>query len=155
DHGGPVFKKPIGRFGGEVRMLAEISITLPVTVPSGVNEHGLARNIAALERGWADGKSLLPRLANDDTWNVGDRLEHEFGEIRAVRISVERTVEICAGVGDHVDPPDLEGRTVVIICGGTLALPEVADMRPRQAFVGDHAVFDHMAEVDDLRPIRH
>ena len=62
---------------------------------------------------------------------------------------MERAVDIGAGVGDHVDPADLEGRAVIVIGRRRLARPKVADMRPGQALVGGHALLDHVAEVDE------
>src|SRR5206468_11467833 len=64
-------------------------------------------------------------------------------------IAVEGRIQVGAGIGHHVDPPDLEGRAVVVVAGRALSLPEVADLRPRQPLVSGHAMFDHMAEVDD------
>src|SRR4051794_11663251 len=62
---------------------------------------------------------------------------------------MERAVDVGAGVRDHVDAADLERGSVVVVAGRTLALPEIADVRPGQPFVGRHAMLDHMAEVDD------
>src|SRR5439155_12277419 len=78
-------------------------------------------------------------------------------QVRAVGIAVEWRIDIGAGVGDHVDAPDLEGRGVVVVRSGAFTLPKVADVWTRQAPVGRHAMLDHMAEVDDplLFKIRH
>src|SRR5690242_11627647 len=58
-------------------------------------------------------------------------------------------VDVRAGVRDHVDPSDLEGRPVVEILRCGFAFPEIADVRTWQALEGRHSMFDHMAEVDD------
>src|SRR6476659_11316812 len=62
---------------------------------------------------------------------------------------MEWRVHVGSGVGDHVDPADLEGRAVVKVRGAAFPLPEVADVRAGKALVGRHAMLDHMAEVDD------
>jgi hypothetical protein len=46
-----------------------------------------------------------------------------------VGVAMEGRVEICAGIGDHVDPADLEGRSVLVKARGFFAGPKVADMR--------------------------
>ena len=46
---------------------------------------------------------------------VGERVERQLGEILAVGVAVERRIEVGAGVGDHVDPADLEARALVVI----------------------------------------
>ena len=75
--------------------------------------------------------------------------KRQVGEVGALGIAMERRIEIGAGIRDHVDPADLEGRSVVVIGGRAFALPEIADVRAGQALVGRHALLDHMAEVDD------
>jgi hypothetical protein len=62
---------------------------------------------------------------------------------------MEGRIEIGAGIGDHVDPADLEGRAVVVEIGAPLTRPIVADMGPGQALVGDHPRFYSVAEVDE------
>ncbi len=63
------------------------------------------------------------RPADDDPGQVRQRFEPQAGEILAVGVAVERAVEIGAGVGDHVDPADLEARAVVVVRRRCLARP--------------------------------
>ena len=121
-------------------MVAEIGVGPPMPVPAGVDQHRLALDVEALEARGVDREAVLPRLADDDPGQSRRAIEREAGKVLAIGIAVERAVEIGAGVGDHVDPADLEGRAVVVIGGRSLALPEVADVRPGQALVGRHAM---------------
>ena len=56
------------------------------------------------------------------------------------------------GVGDHVDVADLELVARRVALPRRLARQVVGDHRPRQARVGDEAVADRVAEVDDRSP---
>src|SRR5204863_3920907 len=103
DDGGTAVDEPIGCFGGEIGMFAEIGLAAPVTIPAGVNKHCLPFDRAAVEGGSIDGKAILPRSANDEAGVIRERSELEFGEVGAVGVAVKRAVEVGAGVGDHVD----------------------------------------------------
>ena len=46
-----VLGQPIGGGGGQVGMLAEISVAAPMAVPAGVDEHRFAPNFAPVESG--------------------------------------------------------------------------------------------------------
>src|SRR5437763_373004 len=39
--------QPVGRFGGEERMLGAVALGAPVPVPAGVDQHRLARDVEA------------------------------------------------------------------------------------------------------------
>src|SRR4029078_5260884 len=93
------YTKPVSGFGIEVGMLAEISVGAPIAVPPGVHQHRLARDLAAFEGVGADREAILPRAADDDARHVGERSELELGQVGAIGVTVERAVEIGAGVG--------------------------------------------------------
>lgn len=140
--------------GGQVRVIIEIGVGAPMLVPAGVEQHRLAPHIEPDEIRCVDGEPFAVRRADDQSFEADQPFQPDPGEIVAVRVAMEGHVQVGAGVGHHVDPADLEGRAVIVEGGGGLARPIVADRGRRQAFVGDHAAFDQVAEVDDLR-IRH
>ena len=80
-------------------------------VPAGLDQHRLAGDVEALERVRIDRHRAG---ADDEAGQRGKLSRSKRGEIGAVRIAMEGRVEIGAGIGDHVDPADLEGRAVVV-----------------------------------------
>src|SRR5262249_30728782 len=52
-----------------------------------------------------------------------------------------------SGVGDHLDPADVELGARGVVRAGLLPAEVVADERGRQTLVGDHAVLDNVADV--------
>ena len=98
----------------------------------------------------ASGVDRLRLRADEQAWKRRELLELQTGDIGAIGVAVEGRVEIGAGIGDHVDPADLEAGAVVIIGGRRLALPKIANVRPRQALIGGHARLDQVTEVDEL-----
>jgi hypothetical protein len=75
----------------------------------------------------------------------------ELGQVFAIGEAMEWAVEIGAGVGHQLDLADLELGTLGVDLARRLAAEEIADDWRRQALVGDHAVLDRMAHVDQHR----
>ena len=101
-------QQPRGRLGQE-GMVVEIGVRPPVPVPAGVRPAPPCRATSSpSKRVGVDRQALFERLANDQPGKAGELLQREPGKVRAVGVAVERRVEIGAGVGDHVDPADLE-----------------------------------------------
>jgi len=61
---------------------------------------------------------------------------------------VERRVEVGAGVRNHLDLADVELGARSVMRPGLLPAEEIADEGCRQILVGNHAVFDDMANID-------
>src|SRR5690348_14733097 len=90
----------------EKRMIAaRVFVSTPVLVPACVDQHGLVAHVDSVENTSID---LLIFAMHDNAIEVRDRIEIEAGEILATRVAVERTVEIRAGVRDHLDLADVE-----------------------------------------------
>ena len=96
-----------GGFGQEW-MVVEISVGPPIAVPAGVNQHGLCPNVQTGERVRIDRQPIFERPPDDQPFKVGQRFQRQLGQILAIGVAMERAVDIGAGVGDHVDPADLE-----------------------------------------------
>src|SRR6185436_17940321 len=67
---------------------------------------------------------------------------------------MERTVDVSARVGDHLDLADLKFRPWGILGARGFPAKPVADYRRRESLVRHHSVFDGMANVDQS-PGRH
>jgi hypothetical protein len=63
---------------------------------------------------------------------------------------MKRTVDISTGVGDQRDLADLELGAGGVQLSRLQAAQVVADHRRWQAFVSDHAVFDAVAQLEQL-----
>ena len=124
-----------------------VGAAAPVPVPARVHEHGPARQV---EPGQGRGADLLADGAVDeDPGHVGDPRRVEPGQVVAVGEAVEGGVQVGARVRHHVDAPDLElvaGRVALV---GRLPAEVVGDGGPRQPRVGDGAVGEDVAQVDD------
>src|SRR5258708_2025386 len=67
-----------------------------------------------------------------DAFQVRQALQGEFRQVLAVGVTVERRVEVGAGVGDHLDLADLELGARSVVRAGLHPAEEVADERGRQ-----------------------
>src|SRR5690606_33020648 len=83
-----------------------------------------------------------------DAGEVRRLLEGKVGQIEAVAEAMEGSVEVGAGVGDHVDAADLELGSFRVVAAGLLAGQVVGDHGPGESRVGDHSRLDGMGEVD-------
>ena len=63
---------------------------------------------------------------------------------------MKRTVEISSGVGDHLDPADMEFGARRVKLTRPFARQVIADHWRRQSFVGDHAIVDRVADINDF-----
>src|SRR5919204_68490 len=107
-----------------------------------------AAHVAARERLRPDRLAVPHRRAHDHRRPAGQRLERLAGEVVPVCEAVKRRVDIRAGVGDELDPADLELGARRVAVAARLPREEVADDRPGQAGVGRHAVDDGVGELD-------
>jgi len=63
---------------------------------------------------------------------------------------MKRTVEVRAGVRDHLDLADLKLCTWSVMLFRLFATEKVTDDRRRQTFVSDQAVLDRVAKINEL-----
>lgn len=133
--------------GREKGVPLEIAVGAPVLVPAGVEEDGFAGDIEGFEGFRTDGAGGRG-ATDDDAFQIGEGGEVQLGEIVAAGEAVEGSVDVGASVGDHFNLAYLEGGISVVAAAGVFAAPVVGDDGGGQAAVGDHAVFDGVAEVD-------
>ena len=122
------FDEQLGGTLSEVRV-ARVAVALgsPVLRPAGVHEHRPTGDVEPVEVLLAD--LLRTCRLDENTWDRGHASEVEAGEVVAVGEAVERSVEVGAGVGDHVDPADLELGPLGVALTGCLPTEVVADHR--------------------------
>ena len=116
-----------------------------------MDEHRLAGDVQSLECGGCDGQVPAVVHANEDAIEVGKGGQIDLRQVLAIRVAVEGTIDVGAGVGDHLDLADLELGAGSIALAQLLAAEVVADDGRGQALVGDQAIVDRVAEVDQLR----
>jgi hypothetical protein len=120
-------------------------------VPAGRDKDRAPSHIEPVERLGVDSKTGFEGLPDDEGGKVREGFHADFAQVLAVCEPMRRHVDVSAGVGDHVDPPDLEGRAIVVIGRRLLARNEVANVRTWQTLVGHHALGDDVAQVDEPR----
>ena len=140
-HGTTINQKPRCGFRQE-RMVLEIWLGTPESVPTGMDQHSLPRNIQARKSVRINSKSVLKRLMGDDPVKLCQLRQIESSKVFALRKAMKRAIDVRASIRDHVDPPDLEGRAIVIMAARCLTFPIVTDDRCGQPPERDHAMFD-------------
>ena len=158
DQRGAVLDQPVGRVRGQERMLAEIGVGAPVPVPAGVDQHRLAarrRGLRMRRRRWrgrsptaAERRCPAGRRARAAPARRDRRRRRSDGTASRDRCRCWRP---CRSGRSGRSSRRRNSRPM------PSRVPEIADVRARQALVGRHAMLDHMAEVDDplLFKIRH
>ena len=81
--------------------------------------------------------------------HVRHALEREAGQVVTVGESMERHIEIGAGVGAHRHDPDLERDARAVDLLGRLPGEVIGDRRHGQAGIRRHSGGDVVAEVDE------
>jgi hypothetical protein len=132
----------------QIRMSIEVRVRPPVPIPTRVKEHGASADLARGQGNGVDRRSGRRIDAHDVALQVGDRFERQLGEVLAVLVAMEGTVDVGAGVGDHLDLADLKLGSMRVLRARCLATQPVTDDRCGKALVRDHAVFDDVAHVD-------
>ena len=141
DQGNAGLDEPIGRLLRQVRVRGvAVGVGPPVPIPPGREQDG------------APGHVLVGQVRPFDhqPGNVHHPGQVEPAEVMAVGVPVERRVEVGAGVGHHVDAPDLELDAGCVALPGRRSAQVIGDHRPRQPRVGDRPVAERMAQIDDL-----
>jgi len=126
-------------------MAFEILIRAPVRSPAGVNQDCLASQLNAFKGGFINSSLALALCSYNFAIQIRERRQFKLGQILASLISMKRTVEIGAGVGDHLDFADLELCPWRVMLTRLFAGKKVADDRCGQAFVCDQTVLDWVA----------
>lgn len=84
-----IARKPVCSIGREIRVVAEIALAAPMSVPSCVNQNCLASNLEAVEIRCFGLKCLLPWPPQDDAGKVGKRVQREVGEVLAIGVAMK------------------------------------------------------------------
>ena len=116
---------------GQERVAFEVAVRAPVGVPAGAHENRLAANVAAGECLATDAPALREIGVDDQPFHVGQPIQGKLAQILAVGIAVKGRIEVGAGVGDHVDPADVELRARRIDGARLRAAQVIADERRR------------------------
>ena len=88
-------------------MPVEVLRGRPVPIPACLHEHRASAHVEAGKGPRIDRATTFVR-AHHDGVEIRERVEIERREILPLREPMERRVDVGAGVGHHVDPPDLE-----------------------------------------------
>ncbi len=95
----------------------------------------------------------LPCLANSASGRLprpaGQLFQWQLRQVLAICIAVKRSIGVRHGIGNHFNLADLELGAGSVVLRRFFPAQEVADQR-RGGPVGNHARFDHMAEIDKL-----
>src|SRR5271165_1809604 len=131
----------------QVRVVIEVAITIPESVPASVDQHSSRAQFFAAEHiGVKREFSGVVVGANDYAIKVRKLLHTDFREIFPIGVPMKRTIQIRAGVGDHFDFGDLEFSSWTVLFSGVLPAQVIADDRSWQSFVGNKPMFDGMTQ---------
>src|SRR5215208_3121873 len=94
-------------------MILEILVGSPVTIPPSVHQNSLSAKVAVVEAVRTD-RGYIVIEAYDKTFHSGKLFEGKFRNVDPIRVSVKGTVDVRAGVGDHLDLSDLKFSTRLV-----------------------------------------
>lgn len=83
-----------------------------------------------------------------DTIEIGKPVDWHLGEIFAIGVTMERAIDVRAGVRHHFNLADLEFRSFRVNRTRRFATEVVADNRRRHALDRNKPVFDGVAEIN-------
>src|ERR1041385_5422261 len=63
-------------------------------------------------------------------------------------------IDIGSRVGDHLDLADVKFRSFSIVATRFLTRKKITNDRSRKSLIGDHAMFDFMAQVDEFMTVQ-
>src|SRR6185312_3786724 len=86
-------------------------------------------------------------MSHHQPFKVSNRFQLKRSQIVSVLITVERAVDVRAGVGNHLDLPNLECRSRRVPFSGSIAAEKVRDNRRWQSFVSNQAVLNRVRKV--------
>jgi hypothetical protein len=153
DQSGLLLDQPVGGGSGQEGAGGAAAPGAPVAIAAGVDQHGPAPNLVGRQHAAVD---HLPPSSDPhyQAVKVGDAVKRQASHIGGAGEAVERAVEVGAGVGHHPDAPDLELGAWPVAGGGGFPGQVVADLGSGQSRIGDHAVADLVAQLDQTRPRR-
>ena len=137
-----------GRFPVQIWVTLAVLRSPPVSIPTGADEHCFAVQIMISQKFRLDNAPIDSGRIDDHTDEVSEAIERQRRQIAPLRITMERCVEVSAGVGDQFDPADLKGRPFGVVTARSLAAQMIDDDRAWQPGIGRHSGFDLMTQID-------
>src|SRR5690606_1984237 len=122
-----------------------VVLSAPVTVPAGGEQDGLTFEADAVQCLDPD---LLFGHRETQTRQVRYELQREVGEVEAVGVPVKRRVQVGPGIGNHVDPANVELGARFVAIARVLPTQKVGDLGAGETRVGGHSFDDRVREVD-------
>ena len=117
--------------------------------PAGVKQQRFSAKIDIGDRAGVD-RSFV--CVYDDGLQICDGIEWNLRDIGCIGKTMRWSIEIGAGIRDHVDPSDLKLGPRGISRSGGFAAEKIGNGRSGETGVSDHSVFDRMAQIDQHRP---
>ena len=90
------------------------------------------------------------RNSYDNPIQIDQSFKADARKVLAVRVAMERGVQIGARVGDHIDPADLKFGARLVSIPRILAAQIIANDRRGKSLISDEPVLDRVAQVDVL-----
>ena len=116
-------------------------------IPPGTDQHRLAMDLDSVKSLRSDTTGLSPRIYHDSV-QISQRLQGECGDVLAIGVAVEGSVDVRAGIGHHLDLPDVEFHSGGVSLSRGRSTQEIADDGTGKAGIGDHPVRDAVAQVE-------
>src|SRR2546430_12438899 len=130
-------------------MSRAVSLGLPMRIPPGVHQHGLAPDVVTTEPGGVERAPVALGRADHDCFQISHRLERIVPDILPAVVPMKRSIDVRPRVRQHLDLAHLEGRAGTVTDARRVARQPIAYHRSRETRVGDHAVLDRVAQVDE------
>src|SRR5258708_1483478 len=92
------------------RMPLKVLVRAPVAIPTSVDQHGATRDVDCRKVRPIDGATLDTGCAHNDPGDMRHVRQWCRGQICPTWIAVVWRIDVCAGIGDHIDATDLELR---------------------------------------------
>ena len=144
----PATAQPLGQFTGEMGVVLEVLVCSPVPVPARLYQNRAVPHVAFGHRTPIDGAGVADRNPGHDAVEIGQRFQGQGGQIVPVGIPMEGTIDVGAGVADHLDLADVELGSGHVAGARFLSAQIIANHRRRQAPVGRAPVLECVTDVD-------
>jgi hypothetical protein len=134
---------------GKIRAEFPIALCPPAFIPPCSDQYGSPREFGGrLAKNNRAVRLHLP--IQNDPGNSSDPVERNLAQVRSVAVTVKRTIKIGSDVADHVHLSKIKLSPILIPCPRGLVVHEGTNLRSRKAWIGHHAIFDKMVQLDEL-----
>ena len=118
-------------------------------IPPGVHQDGLATHVVTTEPRGVERAPLALGRPDHDSFQISHGLERIVPDILPTVVAMKRGIDVRARVRQHLDFAHLERRAGTVTDARRVARQPIAYHRTRETGVGDHAVLDRVAQVDE------